>query len=61
MGEVIQFRKPTPAEKHKGKVLCKHGRHKWAVEKDSHFDVKQGRLVTLYRCTRCGATKTEGT
>ena len=58
MGDVIAFRRPSPADKHKGKTLCKHGRHKWEIAKDCHFDVKQGRLVTLYRCTRCGMTKT---
>jgi hypothetical protein len=29
------------------------------VVKENQFDVKQGKLVTLYRCARCGATKTE--
>ena len=59
MGEVVRFRKPTAAEKHRGKTLCKSGFHKWQVQKDKQFDVKQGRLVTVYRCARCGAIKTE--
>jgi hypothetical protein len=28
------------------------------VVTEKQFDVKQGKLVTLYRCTRCGAQKT---
>lgn len=59
MSNILPFRKPSRPEKHKGKVLCMHGRHKWVVEKESQFDVKQGRLVTLYRCSRCGATMTK--
>lgn len=59
MGEVVKFKRPSPAEKHKGKTLCKSGFHRWEVQKDRPFDVKLGRLVTLYRCSRCGATKTE--
>lgn len=59
MGEVIKFKRPSPAKKHKGKTLCKSGFHRWEVQSDQPFDVKLGRLVTLYRCSRCGATKTE--
>ncbi|MEM1110367.1 MAG: hypothetical protein AAGI11_00545 [Pseudomonadota bacterium] len=58
MADVIPFKKPSLKEKHKGKTLCRHGHHKWRVEKDKQFDVKQGRLVTTYRCARCGITKT---
>ncbi len=59
MGEVIPFKKPTAGEKHKGKSLCRDGFHKWEVVQEKQFDVKQGKLVTLYRCTRCGSTKTD--
>ena len=58
MAEIIEFRKPTPAEKAKGKTLCKRGFHKWMVDKDKRFDARQGRLVTDYRCERCGVVKT---
>ena len=54
MGEVVQFKKPKLSEKHKGKTLCKSGFHKWQIEKSQKFDVKQGKLVTVYRCERCG-------
>ncbi len=53
MGEVLPFRKRSLKEKHRGKTLCRHGHHKWVVEKESQFDVKEGRLVTVYRCQRC--------
>jgi hypothetical protein len=59
MGEVIAFKRPSPFVKHKGKSLCRSGFHKWIIEKDNQFDVKAGRLVTAYRCERCGATKNE--
>jgi hypothetical protein len=56
---VIRFRKPSAAERSKGKTLCREGFHKWAIRQDKQFDVRQGRLVTVYACVRCGATKTE--
>ena len=59
MGEVLPFKRPKPGQKHQGKTLCKHGFHKWEVVKDNPFDSRQGRLVTRYRCSRCGATKTK--
>lgn len=59
MGEVLRFKRPKPSSKHKGKTLCQHGYHKWELAAAQEFDVKQGRLVTRYRCARCGATKTE--
>jgi len=59
MGEVVKFRKKTLAEKHKGKTLCKNGFHKWVIVQAQKFDVKQGKLLTLYKCERCGKTKSE--
>ncbi|HUL11992.1 MAG TPA: hypothetical protein VLU73_07470 [Methylococcaceae bacterium] len=59
MGEVIPFKKPRLSEKHKGNTLCRNGFHKWQVCKEKRFDVKQGKLVTVYRCVRCGVTKSE--
>jgi hypothetical protein len=58
MGEVVRFKRPRAADKARGKTLCRRGFHKWLVDKESQFDVKQGRLVTVYRCSRCGAQKT---
>jgi len=43
----------------KGKTLCGRGFHKWATDTTTRFDVKEGRLVTVVRCERCGATRNE--
>ncbi len=59
MAEIIPFRKPKAATKARGQTLCRSGFHRWQIDKDAQFDVKQGRLVTVYRCQRCGATRTE--
>jgi len=59
MGDVIQFKRPSLKEKHKGKSLCKHGFHKWVIEKENQFDSKMGKLVTIMRCARCNKTKSE--
>lgn len=57
MGEVIRFKKPTLAEKHKGNTLCRNRHHAWRLMKESQFDVKEGALVTIYQCKRCGIQK----
>jgi len=57
MGEIIPFKKAKASEKHKNKALCRSGFHRWKVDKATRFDVKQGKLVTVYRCERCGAVK----
>lgn len=54
MADVLPFKRPSPKKQHKGKSLCREGHHKWQVDKARKFDVKQGKLVTLYRCARCG-------
>ncbi|HUT40316.1 MAG TPA: hypothetical protein VM011_03170 [Gammaproteobacteria bacterium] len=60
MADVIRFRKPTAADKAKGNTLCRRGFHKWVLVNENPFDSKQGRLVTGYRCSRCGVLKTAG-
>lgn len=35
-------------------TLCRNGHHRWKVWKNLPFDVRQGKLVTVYRCERCG-------
>jgi hypothetical protein len=67
MADILPFKKPASpgtgkkAGKNTGKSkpqgLCQHGFHKWEICKDKQFDVKQGKLVTVYRCARCGAQK----
>ncbi|PWV61634.1 hypothetical protein [Plasticicumulans acidivorans] len=62
MADILPFKRPKPADRMDaaaGKELCKSGFHKWEVLKERQFDVKLGKLVTAYRCKRCGATKTE--
>lgn len=57
MSNVVPFKRPSLKEKHKGKTLCKSGFHKWAIVQEKQFDVKQGKLVTVYQCSRCGEKK----
>lgn len=59
MGDVLPFKKRSVQDIHKGKGLCRSGFHKWIVIKEKQFDVKQGKLVTLYRCSRCDKEKVE--
>ncbi|TNF34307.1 MAG: hypothetical protein EP315_07400 [Gammaproteobacteria bacterium] len=59
MGDVIPFKKPRLSEKHQGNTLCRRGFHKWELVKQQQFDVKQGKLVTVYKCKRCGQEKNE--
>lgn len=59
MGDVVKFKRPKPGEKHQGKSLCQHGFHKWQVVTEQQFDVKLGKLVTVFKCARCDATKSE--
>ncbi len=61
MSNVLTFKKKKLSEKHKGKTLCKSGFHKWELLNDRQFDVKQGRLVTVYQCRRCGKQKNTAT
>ncbi len=57
MSNVIPFKKPSLKKKAKEKTLCSNGFHKWKVVSENQFDTKQGKLVTTYRCERCGKTK----
>lgn len=61
MGDVLPFRKKSLTEKHKGKTLCKSGFHKWEIEQGKQFDVRQGRLITIEKCSRCGKTRVKNT
>jgi hypothetical protein len=58
MSNVVPFKKPSLKEKAKGKTLCGRGFHKWEIDQKKQFDVKQGKLVTVRRCGRCGVTRT---
>lgn len=59
MGDVVRFKKPRAQDLHKGKTLCRSGFHKWEVDKGKPFAVKNGKLLTVYRCQRCGKTRTK--
>lgn len=56
MGQVIPFKKKSSNKKN---TLCKSGFHKWLIVKDKQFDVKQGKLTTVFQCQRCQKIKTE--
>jgi len=56
---VVPFKRPSPKQKHQGKTLCRSGFHKWKIVTERQFDTKRGKLVTLYRCTRCGTQKVQ--
>lgn len=60
MGEVLPFRrKGVDAQQGEGLMLCKNKFHKWEIVQEKQFDVRLGKLITLYKCKRCGVTKTE--
>ena len=53
-----KFRKQKRKATAQGKTLCTRGFHKWVDDGRKQFDVKQGRLVSIKRCLRCGLQKT---
>lgn len=55
MADIIPFKK-RPQKK---LGLCQYGHHRWQVIKDNEFDTKQGKLVTVYKCSNCGKRKTK--
>jgi aspartate carbamoyltransferase regulatory subunit len=56
VGDVLEFKKPQKQIK-KNDLMCRNGHHKWEVVSENQFDVKQGKLVTAYRCKYCGKKK----
>ncbi|MDF1817582.1 MAG: hypothetical protein P1U54_02990 [Immundisolibacteraceae bacterium] len=57
MADILPFKKPTAAQKNRGKTLCSRGFHQWKADKETRFDSQQGNLVTRYVCQRCGKTR----
>ncbi len=56
MADILPFkRKSVP----KRSPLCDSGHHRWAIWQHKPFENKQGKLVTVYRCERCGAERTQ--
>ncbi len=64
MSTIVPFKRSATQRKSKrkleaqGKSLCKKGFHKWRIDQQKQFDVQSGKLVTIRRCQRCGASKT---
>lgn len=64
MGELVSLQKHKKAlrrQRAKGATLCGHGHHRWVRMDADPFDVRTGRLVTRWRCSRCGAEKNAAT
>ena len=53
MSNVISLKK-VKQKRAEGRTLCRAGFHKWEALAARRFDVKQGKLVSTDRCTRCG-------
>lgn len=64
MSTIVPFKRSATKKKSKrkleaqGKSFCKNGFHKWRIDQQKQFDVKNGKLVTIRRCQRCGVNKT---
>ncbi|MCB1754352.1 MAG: hypothetical protein KDJ38_02450 [Gammaproteobacteria bacterium] len=54
MAKILEFKRPSANDLRKGKTLCRNNHHKWKVIKKNRFDVKEGKLVTVMECERCG-------
>ncbi len=61
MADILPFKKPAALKKGKtkGNTLCRQGHHKWKIVTENKFDVKQGRLVTVFECAYCGKRKVQ--
>lgn len=59
MGDVIAFKKKSAKEKYEKRIMCQSGFHKWEIVTKQKFDVKQGKLISVYKCKRCGKIKNE--
>lgn len=59
MSKILPFRKTPAKSRNKGKTLCLHDFHKWQLLTTTKFDVKLGKLVSVFRCERCGKQKNQ--
>ncbi|MEM7078771.1 MAG: hypothetical protein AAF513_09095 [Pseudomonadota bacterium] len=55
--DLNKFRRAQNKDRARGKTLCGRGFHKWVFDANKQFDVKLGKLVSIERCSRCGATR----
>lgn len=58
MTHVIKLREVRQTRAHR-QTLCRAGFHQWQVDTNGRFDVKQGKLLTVERCRRCGEQRTK--
>ncbi|HEY3700497.1 MAG TPA: hypothetical protein VGK97_14270 [Spongiibacteraceae bacterium] len=58
MADIIPFQRKSK-QPTKRNALCANGHHRWVIWQQKPFDSKQGKLITVYRCERCGAERTE--
>jgi hypothetical protein len=56
--DLNKFRKTQRKARARNITLCRQGFHKWTFDEAKQFDVKLGKLVSIQRCERCGATRT---
>ncbi|MDO6459187.1 hypothetical protein Q4485_00600 [Granulosicoccaceae sp. 1_MG-2023] len=54
MSKILEFKRPAPKKPARQSALCRNNHHKWKVVKDNQFDTRQGKLVTVEQCERCG-------
>jgi hypothetical protein len=40
-----------------GVTYCRSGFHQWQIVIEQRFDVREGKLLTVERCTRCSQTR----
>ncbi len=59
MGEVVRLPRAKGPARGAGDSICRRGFHRWVIVQGRPFEVKKGRLVTCYRCLRCGKEKVE--
>ena len=53
-----QFGKAAQLTRIRRSSLCQHGHHRWKVDTSTRFDVKEGKLLTVRTCSKCGKMKT---
>jgi hypothetical protein len=59
MADILPFQRKPKDKITKRSALCANGHHRWVVWQNKPFDVKRGKLITIYRCERCGAERSE--
>ncbi len=49
-----RYKKDRLKRRGKETTLCARGFHKWVFDDKKQYDVKQGKLISVQRCSRCG-------